>query len=144
MFAGVGHVIVGVVGTTVASDIVMMSTLDVPSVQIKPIWLLDSLGYPARKLRVCVPTFVFGTADHGDHDVPLNFVYRIEFAASVLMQNSQMLLMPSVAPKSPVPALNAWPVPKAGGAGDIADHVFVPAAYDAPSMAVPAAFRRNA
>ena len=125
MFAGVGHVIVGVVGTTVASDIDMMSTLVVPSVQISPTWLLDSRGYPARKLRVCVPVFVLGTGDHGDHVLPLNFVYRIELAASVLMQNSQMLLTPSVAPKRPPPLLNAWPVPKAGGAGDMAAHAFV-------------------
>ena len=60
------------------------------------------------------------------------------------MQNSQTLLTASVAPKSPAPALNAWPVPKAGGAGDIADHAFVAAAYDAPSRPVPAALRRNA
>src|SRR5262249_11680288 len=64
--------------------------------------------------------------------------------ASVLTQNSQMLLTPSVAPNNPAPLLNACPVPNDGGAGDIAVHVLLAGTYAAPSTPVPAAFLRNA
>src|SRR3954454_20566813 len=134
MLAGVAQVIVGVdCSVVVASDIVSTSKLVAPSVQIRPIWPLATRGYPDRKLRLCVPLPVFGTVAHGDHVVPLYLVYRIEFAVSVLTANSQMLLAPSVAAKSPAPLLKACPVPKAGGAGDIGAHALLAAEYDAPS-----------
>src|SRR4051812_19706310 len=96
------------------------------------------------KFRVCVPVFVPGTVAHALHDEPLNFVKRIEFAASEgwpLMTNSHTLA-PSVAPKIPAPALKAWPDAKAGGAGDSVTQLLFAAEYDAPLTAVP--FLRNA
>src|SRR4051812_18402969 len=104
------------------------------------------------KFRFCVPVLVPGTTAQGVQDVPLNFVKRIELAGSVLITNSHRFV-PSVAPKRPpltvlllAPTFVACPVANAGGAcwPAIAAQLFVATAYDAPLIAVPAAFVRNA
>src|SRR5881394_2148994 len=108
------------------------------------------------KLRVCVPTSVPGTVAHAVHTVPLNFVYRIELARSVvapLITNSQTLV-PSVAPNRPPltglvepPIFIDCPVTNDGGAGDRAVQLFPAAEYVAPIIAAPVPvvlFLRNA
>src|SRR3954453_10074953 len=84
-----------------------------------------------------------GTVVHGAHVVPSNRVDRIELALSVLMTHRKVLT-PSVAANTPAPAFAAWPVTNAGGAGDIADQLLAATLYDAASMPLPPALRRNA
>jgi hypothetical protein len=91
------------------------------------------------KRRACVPLSVPGTAAQGDH-VPSYRLYRMEFAASVLMTNSQ-IVDASCAPNSPALLLNAWPAPNGGGAGAL-NQVLVAVLYAAASIPVPPAFRR--
>src|SRR4029077_7277836 len=131
------------IAVSVLSAAVMTSKFVVPSVQITPIWLPVARGYPLMKPRVCVPLPVPGTVVHGVHAAPLNRLYKIELAPSLLMQKSQMFV-PSVAPNRPPPPRGFCPAVNRGGAAAIGLQPFDAGRYLAPSTAVPEALRRKA
>src|SRR4051812_29814041 len=128
----------------VFSDVVKTSKFVVPSVHARPTWPLPTKRLPVMNARLWDPLFVPGATAHGVHVEPLNFVKRMEFAASVLMKNSHTLDVPSVAPKSPPPDLNACPAVNAGSATERLFQLLPPTLYWRPSIAVPAWLRRNA
>ena len=67
------------------------------------------------KFRASVPLSVPGTTAQDVHDVPSNFVNRIALAVPLPLMTNRQTVVPSVAPYSPPPDLNACPPPKFGG-----------------------------